>query len=298
MKISQSSSSSKKAVKLASSGGASVLASRSYDCGIPKEHLKIAPHFRKSLLDFALFAVASIMLTALAATAQTTNTLSDAEIQGRQLAQRLLEMRPSTNAFQVGIINIRNEKGISTNLSLQVGISVSAGGWSSSYTAALAGGGSELLTIIHADKSTNSYSLYDCFDGWGGDCDMGRHLSVAEDTSFTHSDFWAYDLGLEFLYWPVQKILHGDTARGRLCKVLESTNPNPSPHGYSHVDSWIDNETPGILHAEAYDASGKLLKLFDPKSFMKVNGQWEVQDMEIRNVQTGSRTRLEFDLNK
>jgi hypothetical protein len=25
-----------------------------------------------------------------------------------------------------------------------------------------------------------------------------------------------------------------------------------------------------------------------------VNGQWELQEMEIRNVQTGSRTRLEF----
>ena len=32
--------------------------------------------------------------------------------------------------------------------------------------------------------------------------------------------------------------------------------------------------------------------------YKKVNGQWELQEMEIRNVQTGSRTRLEFDLNK
>jgi hypothetical protein len=29
-----------------------------------------------------------------------------------------------------------------------------------------------------------------------------------------------------------------------------------------------------------------------------VSGQWELQEMEIRNVQTGSRTRLEFDLEK
>jgi hypothetical protein len=29
-----------------------------------------------------------------------------------------------------------------------------------------------------------------------------------------------------------------------------------------------------------------------------VNGQWQLQEMEIRNVQTGSRTRLEFDLEK
>lgn len=78
--------------------------------------------------------------------------------------------------------------------------------------------------------------------------------------------------------------------------VLESTNPNPTAGGYSRVDSWIDEQTPGIVHAQAYGADGKLLKIFDPKSFKKVNGQWELQDMEIRNIQTGSRTRIEFDL--
>jgi hypothetical protein len=77
---------------------------------------------------------------------------------------------------------------------------------------------------------------------------------------------------------------------------LESTNPNSPPNGYSRVVSWIDNETHGIVQAEAYDAKGKLLKEFYPKTFKKVNGQWELQEMEIRNDQTGSRTRLEFDL--
>jgi len=84
--------------------------------------------------------------------------------------------------------------------------------------------------------------------------------------------------------------------RGCSCKVLESTNPNPSINGYLRVVSWIDNESGGIVYAEAYDAKDRLLKEFDPKSFKKVNGQWELQDTEIRNVQTGSRTRLEFDL--
>ncbi len=112
---------------------------------------------------------------------------------------------------------------------------------------------------------------------------------------FASSDFWIADLGLEFLHWPGQKILRGDTARGRLCKVLESANPAPSPNGYSRVDSWIDNETLGIVEARAYDSSGKLLKEFYPKDIKKVDGQWQVGSMEIDNVQTGSRTRLEFD---
>ena len=108
----------------------------------------------------------------------------------------------------------------------------------------------------------------------------------------------AVDLGLEFFHWPQQKILRKENKRSRGCMVLESTNPNPSANGYSRVVSWIDEESGGIVHAEAFDARNKLLKEFDPKSFKKVNGQWELQEMEIRNVQTGSRSRIEFDLKK
>jgi len=117
---------------------------------------------------------------------------------------------------------------------------------------------------------------------------------------FAGSDFWICDLGLEFFHWPAQKVLPGSTRlkRGRAYTLLESTNPNPATNGYSRVLSWIDRESGGILEAEAYDFKGKLLKDFAPKSFKKVNGQWELQEMEIRNVQTGSRTRLEFDLKK
>ena len=86
--------------------------------------------------------------------------------------------------------------------------------------------------------------------------------------------------------------------RSRGCTVLESTNPNPSTNSYSRVVSWIDNESGGIVQAEAYDSKNKLLKEFAPKSFKKIKGQWELQELEIRNVQTGSRTRLDFDLKK
>ena len=41
-----------------------------------------------------------------------TNDLSDAEIQGRQLAQQLiLEQRPATNFTQTGVLKIRDAKG-------------------------------------------------------------------------------------------------------------------------------------------------------------------------------------------
>ena len=117
-------------------------------------------------------------------------------------------------------------------------------------------------------------------------------------TSFANSDFSLCDLGLEFFHWPEQKILKKEVKRSRGCSVLESTNPDPSTNGYSRVVSWIDEETLGIVQAYAYDAKGKLLKEFYPKDFEKVNGQWQVQEMEMLNDQTGSRSRLVFDLKK
>jgi YD repeat-containing protein len=85
--------------------------------------------------------------------------------------------------------------------------------------------------------------------------------------------------------------------RSRSCKVLESINPHPASGAYSRVVSWIDNESDGIVMAQAYDSEGKLLKEFIPKKVKKIEGQWQLEEMEIDNDQTGSSTRVDFDLN-
>ena len=115
---------------------------------------------------------------------------------------------------------------------------------------------------------------------------------------FAVSDFSLCDLGLEFFHWPQQKILKKEFHRQCACTVLESTNPNPTTNGYSRVVSWIDEESLGIVEAYAYDANGKKLKNFYPKNFEKVNGQYQVQSLIMENLQTGSRSQLEFDLKK
>jgi hypothetical protein len=257
---------------------------------------------------FAGSAPVAILLAAFGAMAQTTNTLSGLEIQGRQLAQKLLDQRPATSSAFTGVLNIRDARGSHTDIPVKceaivnptekhyIGIPTN---WYSAYQAFPTNSPVEELTIAHSNDSPNKYFYYAGEDitSWP-EVEFG-HMLLPKDVNepFANSDFWIADLGLEFLHWPGQKILRGDTARGRLCKVLESTNPNPSPNGYSRVLCWIDNEALGIVEAKAYDAQGKLLKEFYPKDIKKVDGQWQVGSMEIDNVQTGSRTRLEFDLN-
>lgn len=242
-------------------------------------------------------ALAGILLIAFGVAAQMTNGLSDAQIQGAQLAQELLQERPATNFTQHGILTIRNSKEVTTNIPVTLGTGVETGDWTVSYRAILTNDAVINLIIDHRNGLPNEYIIQKF--------DYAQYLSMIPTihlndsqimAPFAGSDFWICDLGLEFFHWPDQKILKHESRRTRECAVLESTNPNPSPGAYSRVDSWIDNETLGVVHAEAYDSDGKLLKVFDPKSFKKVNGQWELQDMEIRNVQTGSRTWIKFDL--
>jgi hypothetical protein len=243
-----------------------------------------------------LSAAAATIFFAVGAFAETTNDLSDAEIQGRHLAQQILEEQPVTNLVQTGVLRIRGSNRVDVPIQFQT--TIKPVNWCARYETVSSN--RVLLIVIHETEKPNHYALFEGLPKLGEAVDqIGTDLPNSKTMiPFAGSDFWIADLGLEFFHWPEQKILRHDMKRGRSCEVLESTNPNPSTNGYSRVVSWIDNETLGIVHAEAYDSKNKLLKEFDPKSFKKVNGQWELQEMEIRNDQTGSRTRLEFDVKK
>jgi hypothetical protein len=269
----------------------------------PFPALKRRAIFRKFLRDCSLFAIAPILLITFGAKAETTNGLSDAEIQGRQLAQQLLVERPA-EATNTGVLKIRDGNGHRSEIPVRCEVIVRATDWWSIYSAGSTNRAT-LLVIHTANQSnkyfcaTNSAKLVPLL----GDVPVPVHLFHSSPlsgselmASFANSDFWIADLGLEFFHWPAQKVLKKEVKRSRGCAVLESTNPNPSPNGYSRVICWIDSETLGIVQAQAFDAKGRLLKEFYPKDIKKVKGQWQVESMVINNVQTGSRTRLEFDL--
>jgi hypothetical protein len=239
---------------------------------------------------------AAVLFSALAANAQTTNNLSDAEIQGRNIAQQLCNGSPAQNFTNTGYLKTDQKNGSRLNVFITFETFVLSNSWTCIFKANCTNAWREEHLIIHQENLPNMYF----FNARSRSGYIGEYRHIDPNFSFAHSDFWLCDLGLEFFHWPAQKILPHTTnlKRGREYTLLESTNPDPPTNGYSRVLTWIDKESGGILAAEAYDAQGKLLKSFEPKSFKKVDGQWQLQEMEIRNVQTGSRTRLEFDLKK
>jgi len=229
--------------------------------------------------------VAMSLLVAFGALAATTNELSDAEIAGRKLVQQILELRPTENVTNMGVLKIRPKKQKQTEIPVTFKVVVTPTNWSSVYDA-----GMSWVTIIHADATADEYRFH---------AENGKEVNLSGDQTmfpFAGSDFWIADLGLEFFHWPQQKILKKEFRSNCGCMVLESVNPNPTTNGYSRVVTWIDEESYGIVQAEAYDSKNKLLKQFYPKDIKKVNGQWQVQTLDISNRQTDSRTRLKFDL--
>jgi hypothetical protein len=247
--------------------------------------------------------------------AETTNTLSEAEIQGRALVQKILEQQPAENSTNTGVLHLRDAKGKRTEVPIVcrivVTVSVASSNiiipdWQTFYQATLTNQ-TEYLRVIHATDLTDIYSCStNASDAVPvlGDVPLihlfDRHQvsGPALMSPFAGSDFWLCDLGLEFFHWPQQKVLKKEVHRSCGCTVLESTNPDPSTNGYSRVVSWIDNDSLGIVDADAYDVNGKKLKNFYPKDLKKVDGQYQVQTMIMENLQTGSKTRLEFDLKK
>lgn len=205
--------------------------------------------------------------------------------EGVRIAAEARALAPKTNSTNTAVLKVRDHRGVRSQIPVTIRTTVGGATWATDYVS----GDGLLFRVLRSPVAPSQYQT-------------GRVGGAAPQPAgnllvpFAGSDFWLVDLGLDFFHWPEQRLLKKEQRRGEACYVLESTTTRPAPGGYSRVVSWLDQDTMGIVCAEAYDASGKLMKEFEPKRFQKVNGQWRLKEMEIRNPQTDSRTSLIFDV--
>lgn len=219
--------------------------------------------------------------------------------EGRQVASRLianlLAQIPTANSTNTGVVRIRDANRHQRQLPVSIEVIAFPTHFLNVYRTTAPGPDSMELAIIHSDDQPSQYLLRQ-----PANAPQAKPLSRDQlALPFAGSDFWAADLGLEFLHWPQQRVLKKEMRKSQFCDVLESTDPQPIPGGYARVVSWIGANHPDetvLVHADAYDGKGRLLKEFDPKKLEKVNGAWQLEEMEMRNLQTGSRTVFQFDL--
>jgi hypothetical protein len=226
---------------------------------------------------------------------------AEGEKQARALVSALLAQRPTQNYTNTQVVRIHPKKKPQQEIPVLFLIIPTPTNFSNIYELTGSSAAGTTLSIVHTPNQPNEYFLR-LPVAPGAPTSVARRLTPAElNLPFAGSDFSIGDLGLEFLHWPQQRILRKEIRMKLSCVVLQSTNPNPIPGAYSRVETWIDANQPDktvIVRADAYDLNNKLLKQFEPKKVEKINGAYQLEEMEMRNVQTGSRTRIEFNLDK
>ncbi|HTV76394.1 MAG TPA: hypothetical protein VMD57_05285, partial [Candidatus Baltobacteraceae bacterium] len=81
--------------------------------------------------------------------------MSDAEIQGHALTQKILEQWPTDNFTNSGVLQIRDANGTRSGIPIVCEIAVTTTNWQSIYEA----GGTdkiETLLVVHAANQSNS----------------------------------------------------------------------------------------------------------------------------------------------
>jgi Outer membrane lipoprotein-sorting protein len=219
---------------------------------------------------------AGLLLLSSLAGAETPEEVDARE--GKEFASRLASGRPDRSFTNRAVLRVRDASGRREPVQLQIITRVeSESDWSVRYEV-LGGSKTESLRIRHRGSELPIYE------------------AGTRDTAFAGSDFTGCDLALEFYHWPVQRMIRRpkpEMRKGRPCRILESVTSDPTSP-YVRVRSWIDLEHLQPLIAEAYDARGNLVKEFSVGSVRKVEGNWELKDLEMVGEKSGSQTKLEF----
>ena len=238
----------------------------------------------------ALIALAALGVSIHAADLDSlaASNILDPEKEGQELAARLRSAAPVESADIQGLLTISTRDDQMFFIPVVSHVNLSPTNWQVVYQSAPTNGSpAEKLVITHDTGKPTKYEL---------SVGASSIQNVPLHRPFAGSDFWLVDLGLEFFHWPQQRAIRAEMSRGRPCRVLESMTPAATSDGYARVLSWVDNETGGVIRAEAYDQQGKLVKKFTLGSFTKVEGQWQLRDMRIISPRTGQDTVLKFDL--
>ncbi len=223
---------------------------------------------------------------------------------GLKPGQRLaLEMRqtPLLNYETIsGRLQTRGRRGARSNQTLTLQTQVEGGQWRSVFRAINASTGLETELAIHRSPDQRPRYFVTKRTTNSGGSEQNHELSEAQAMApFAGSDFWATDLGLDFFYWPGQVLATNariKMRKGISCFVLDSIRPaTKETTGYTRVRSWISRDHGGLIYAEAYSRSGQHLKTFEVSDVEKIDGEWKLKALKIRDESSRSTTRLVFD---
>ncbi len=213
---------------------------------------------------------------------------------GQQLARDMRHTKLLHYEQINGTLQTKNRRGRRTSQHLHLHVRTEGDQQQSTFTATNQNSGNTTqLTILRSPKKAPRYLL-------APQAGQPPAPLPPKDAMkpFAQSNFWPADLGLEFFYWPKQNLLTNiriKMRKGISCFVLESRKTTDHTFGYNRVRSWISREHLGLIYAEAYNARGQRIKTFEVADVEKINGEWKIRELRIRDEIAKSTTKLIFD---
>jgi hypothetical protein len=241
-----------------------------------------------------------ILAIAILLSGGTLQSLAQSELSpGQHLANEMRQTQLLNYAEISGALKTKGRRGKRSSMALRLTTAVKDGQWQSIFQATdPTSGAVSQLTILRSPEKGPQYYLASAPKK---DLPLENGEPLAPDdamASFAGSNFWMVDLGLEFFYWPTQKLLRDariKMRKGISCFVLESQRDGTTDDGYFRVRSWISRDHGGLIYAEAYGANGKRIKTFEVSDVEKINGEWKLKELRIRNEIARSTTELIFN---
>lgn len=244
----------------------------------------------------ALFAIQFSTVQAVPPVPQNGPATSEELAAGQALAERVRSSAPQEDSQISGTLIITSPSG-EMEVPILCKVAVTPTNWVTDYqTAATAQIGAQQLVIAHTSNGPEQY-FYAAAPSPAAPLPTLKAIPPDDAAiPLAGSDFSLGDLGLEYLYWPIQRQLKGEMRLGEPCYVLESMNPQGGE--IVRIKSYIDKEYMAPLIVAGYDENDHLVKEFSlhGSSFKKINGRWQMEKMDIRNKKTSSHTTLKFDL--
>jgi hypothetical protein len=212
---------------------------------------------------------------------------------GKELVARLLSLQPAGGITNSAVLTNLVKKKFQSKVPLRIEVSVTESNWVTAYVQLGATNHDEVrFVVVRNLNGANEYYVESMTNGV-----RSRQTFRGQDAvvPIAGSDFTLADVGMEFLRWPTQRLLKKEVCRTQACDMLESIAPEGWTNGYVRVVSWFDIDTGGPVLVQAYDAK-EMVKEFKPNDFKKVNGQWQVEELEMFNSRANSRWLLHFEL--
>ena len=100
------------------------------------------------------------------------------------------------------------------------------------------------------------------------------------------------ELSFSFFWWPEPRIVGTEKVANRWeCQIIEIACPPEYGEGWSHIRLWVAPAYGAVVRGEAW-RGGKAVKRFEVQSVKKLRQIYMIGDMEVKNLETGARSRL------